>query len=71
MRYFKGPKSLTDFYSSFWDVPVAGATLPVIAFLLLGIYGNVVWLLIGTLFWGSDIWGFICSIVRKSNTEIQ
>ena len=48
MRYFKGPKSLTDFYSSFWDVPVAGATLPVIAFLLLGIYGNVVWLLIGT-----------------------
>lgn len=48
IRYFKGPKSLTDFYSSFCGVPVAGAALPVIAFLLLGIYGKVVWLLIGT-----------------------
>ena len=48
VRYFKGPRSLTDFYSSFWGVPVAGATLPVIGFFLLGIYGKVVWLLIGT-----------------------
>ncbi|MFT4004979.1 MAG: hypothetical protein QM683_04815 [Lacrimispora sp.] len=48
IRYFKGPRSLNDFYSSFWGVPVAGATLPVIAFFLLGIYGKVVWLLIGT-----------------------
>lgn len=48
VRYFNGPRSLTDFYSSFWGVPVAGATLPVIGFFLLGIYGKVVWLLIGT-----------------------
>ena len=48
IRYFKGPRSLTDFYSSFWGVPVAGATLPVIGFFLLSIYGKVVWLLIGT-----------------------
>lgn len=43
-RYFKSQKSLSDFYSSFCGVPVAGATLPVVAFLLLGVYGKVVWL---------------------------
>ena len=46
MRYFKSERSLADFYSSFLGVPVAGATLPVIAFFLLGVYGKVVWMLI-------------------------
>lgn len=44
IRYFKSEKSLRDFYSSYCGVPVAGATLPVAAFFLLGIYGKVVWL---------------------------
>ena len=39
VRYFKSEKSMKDFYSSFCGVPVAGATLPVLAFLFLGIYG--------------------------------
>ncbi len=39
-RYFKSSKSLKDFYSSFLSVPIAGATLPVIGFLLLGVYGR-------------------------------
>ena len=39
-RYFKSSKSLKDFYSSFLGVPIAGATLPVIGFLLLGVYGR-------------------------------
>ena len=40
IRYFKSEKTMKDFYSSFSGIPVAGATLPVIAFLLLGIYGK-------------------------------
>lgn len=46
IRYFNSEHTLDDFYSSFLGVPVAGATLPVAAFLLLGIYGKVVWMLI-------------------------
>lgn len=52
VRYFKSPKQLSDFYSSFWGVPVAGATLPVAAFLLLGVYGRVVWLVVSTVVLG-------------------
>lgn len=40
LRYFKSQKCLEDFYSSFIGIPVAGATLPVIAFFLLAIYGK-------------------------------
>lgn len=40
IRYFKSAKSMQDFYSSLLGVPVAGATLPVAAFFLLGIYGR-------------------------------
>ena len=39
-RYFKSEKTMQDFYSSILGIPVAGATLPVIAFLLLAIYGK-------------------------------
>ena len=38
IKYFRGPKRMKDMYSSFLGIPVAGATLPVLAFLLLGIY---------------------------------
>lgn len=52
VRYFKSQKSLADFYSSFCGVPVAGATLPVVAFLLLSVYGKVVWLFISVVILG-------------------
>lgn len=52
IRYFKSPKTLADFYSSFWGVPVAGATLPIAAFFLLSIYGKVIWLSISTVILG-------------------
>ena len=52
VRYFKTQKTLADFYSSFCGVPVAGATLPVCAFLLLGVYGKVVWLSISVVMLG-------------------
>ena len=39
VRYFRSGKKLKDYYSSFCGVPLAGATLPVVSFLLLGLYG--------------------------------
>lgn len=45
VRYFKSEKNMADFYSSICGIPVAGATLPVSAFFLLGIYGKNVLLL--------------------------
>ncbi len=40
IRYFKSEKTMSDFYSSFFGIPVAGASLPVAAFMLLAIYGR-------------------------------
>lgn len=52
LRYFKSEKTMKDFYSSFLGVPVAGATLPVIAFFLLGIYGRNALLLVSVVILG-------------------
>ena len=40
IRYFRSEKSMKVFYSSFLGVPVAGATLPVLAALFLAVYGK-------------------------------
>ena len=52
IRYFKSKKTLKDFYSSFCGIPVAGATLPVVAFFFLGIYGKVIWLMVSVIILG-------------------
>jgi len=52
LRYFKSQKKLSDFYSSFCRIPVSGATLPVAAFFLLGIYGKVIWLIFSVIILG-------------------
>ncbi|MCM1162577.1 MAG: hypothetical protein NC412_15345 [Roseburia sp.] len=52
IRYFQSGRKLLDFYSSFLGVPLAGATLPVISFFLLGIYGKVIWLIIAAIILG-------------------
>ena len=52
IRYFKSEKTLKDFYSSLCGVPVAGATLPVAAFFLLGLYGKVIWLMVSVIILG-------------------
>lgn len=39
IRYFKSEKTMKDFYSSIFGIPLAGATLPVIAAFILGVYG--------------------------------
>ncbi len=52
IRYFRSGKTMSDFYSSLLGIPVAGATLPVAAFLLLGIYGRNILLIIATVILG-------------------
>ncbi|MBO4360008.1 MAG: hypothetical protein J5822_03940 [Eubacteriaceae bacterium] len=48
IRYFRSERTLEDFYSSFAGFPVAGASLPVTATLILGIYsGNAVMIVSG------------------------
>ena len=51
-RYFKSGKTMKDQYSSYAGFPVAGATLPVAAFCLLGIYGINIWLIIAVVILG-------------------
>ncbi len=52
IRYFGSSKTMAHFYSSFCGVPVAGATQPVAAFFLLGIYGKVIWMIISIVILG-------------------
>ncbi|WP_059004300.1 hypothetical protein [Bittarella massiliensis (ex Durand et al. 2017)] len=52
VRYFRSGRTLRDFYRPLLGVPVAGATLPVLAFLALGIYGRVVWMVLAALVLG-------------------
>ena len=52
IRYFKSKKTMGDFYSSLLKIPVAGATLPVMAFLLLGIYEKNIFLILSVVILG-------------------
>lgn len=52
VRYFRSERKMSDFYSGFCGFPVAGATLPVVAFFLLGIYGSNIFLIISTVILG-------------------
>ena len=50
--YFNNGHTLKDFYGSFCGIPVPLASLPVMAFLLLGIYGKVIWLIVSVIILG-------------------
>ena len=52
IRYFNSNRTMKDMYSSLLGIPVAGATLPVVAFFLLGIYGKNIFLIISTIILG-------------------
>lgn len=52
IRYFRSEQKMTDFYSAFLGIPVAGASLPVAAFFFLGIYGANFFLLLATVILG-------------------
>lgn len=46
IRYFRSEKTMKDYYSSFLGIPVAGATLPILAFFVLGLYGSNAFLML-------------------------
>ncbi len=52
IRYFRSEKTMGDFYASLLGIPVAGATLPVAAFLFLAVYGKNIALAIAVLILG-------------------
>lgn len=52
IRYFKSEKTMQDMYSSIIGIPVAGATLPVIAFFILSIYGGNIFMLVSVIILG-------------------
>lgn len=52
VRYFRSPRTMADFTAPLLGIPVAGASLPVAAFALLGIYGRAWWMLPGVLILG-------------------
>ncbi|MBD5115584.1 MAG: hypothetical protein HDT46_10395 [Ruminococcaceae bacterium] len=52
VRYFKSSKTMKDFYRDLLGIPVAGATLPVAAFLLLGIYGKNIFMIVSVVILG-------------------
>lgn len=52
IRYFRDGPTLGLFYGSFLGIPVPLASLPVLAFVLLGIYGRVWWMVAAALVLG-------------------
>ena len=52
IRYFRSERTMRDFYSNYAGIPVAGATLLVAAFFLLGIYGRNIPMLLSTVILG-------------------
>ena len=68
IRYFYKP-TLKNFYGKFLGIPVPMASLPVFAFLLLGIYGKVIWLIGATLLLGIGHIGIHIQHLRSINAK--
>jgi len=51
-RYFRSKHTVADFYRPLLGFSAPGATLPTAAFLLLGVYGKVIWLIIASIVLG-------------------
>lgn len=52
IRYFKSNHTMKDFYADILGIPLAGATLPVITFLILGIFGKNLAMIIAAIILG-------------------
>ena len=52
IRYFKSEKTMKDFYRNMFGIAVPGASLPVVAFSLLGIYGGNIIMILGSIILG-------------------
>jgi len=69
IRYFKSKHTLADFYRPLLGIPAPGATLPVFAFLLLGVYGKVIWLIIAAVVLGIGHIGIHLQHIGKLKRE--
>lgn len=69
IKYFKSDRTMQDMYSSLIGIPVAGATLPVFAFLLLGLYGNSILMILATVILGIGHIGIHLNHYKKLVTE--
>ena len=67
IRYFRSERRMRDQYSSILGIPVAGASLPIIAFLLLSIYGRNPLLGIATVILGIGHIGIHLMHARECN----
>ncbi|MDF2505147.1 hypothetical protein [Clostridium sp.] len=52
IKYFINEHTEENFYRSYYGIPIPLASLPVTAFLLLGIYGKVTWLIASAIILG-------------------
>jgi len=68
IRYFIKP-DLKNFYGKFLFIPVPLASLPIMAFLLLGIYGKVIWLIISSVIIGIGHVGIHVQYLRNINKK--
>ena len=67
IRYFRSGKTMRDFYRGFAGIPVAGATLPVAAFFLLGVYGRNIPMLLSTVILGVGHIGIHLAHAKEGN----
>jgi hypothetical protein len=75
LRYLRSPRQPEDLYRSLLGVPLPGAVLPVAAFLLLGLYGRVLWMLLAAALLGVGHigvhWGHRQTLRAHKNTPGQ
>ena len=69
IRYFRSKRTMRDFYGPFLGVPVPGASLPVAAFLLLGIYGRSIWLIAASVMLGIGHIGIHIQHMKRVNRD--
>ena len=67
VRYFRSERTMRDFYRAFAGVPVAGATLSVAAFFLLGVYGRNLPMLVSSVILGVGHIGIHLAHAKEAN----
>ena len=67
IRYFRSRRTMRDFYRGIAGIPVAGATLPVAAFFLLGVYGKNIPMLLATVILGVGHIGIHLAHAKEAN----
>lgn len=68
IRYFRSAKTMKDFYGSLLGIPVAGATLPVAACVLIAIYGRNPLLLVAVAILGIGHIGIHLNHMKEQKT---